>query len=127
MIVKAGHRLTGKTLFAKARAAGTILHGRHEGIDDERVANERCTEQGRRGGFGTGSALQFRAVLLAGTAGAAAPADFIHAEGTRLVDGRGENLPSKASISAIGWCPKAICSSSSARAARRRSPASSTR
>ena len=58
-------------------------------------------------------ALVIFVTLLAGaTCATAAPADFIHADGTRLVDGPATASTSKASISATGWFPKATCSSS---------------
>jgi GNAT superfamily N-acetyltransferase len=60
-----------------------------------RGADNRCSE--RDGRFAAGLCIAISVlVLLAGISpGRAAPADFIHAEGTRLVDGHGENFAVK--------------------------------
>jgi hypothetical protein len=60
-----------------------------------RGADIRCPERGGRIAAGLRVAISVL-VLLAGIgSGRAAPSDFIHAEGTRLVDGHGENFAVK--------------------------------
>jgi endoglucanase len=60
-----------------------------------RRADNPCSERGGRFAAGLCVAISVLVLLAGALPGSAAPADFIHAEGTRLVDGRGENFAVK--------------------------------
>jgi hypothetical protein len=59
------------------------------------TASNHCAKRGVRFGAGLCGVILTLTLLIGGGPGRAAPADFIHAEGTRLVDGHGENFAVK--------------------------------